>query len=401
MKAVLTFAILFISTINLFSQINLDNLKNAKISIPGSFINTDELDYGPTVSGDGRIIFYVTNREGSVPNSRNSPSHDFWVAFKVRFDDDTVFSIIHPNVSKYYEDGFNTDLNEGGGSLSQDGKCFYFTACNRPGGSGACDIYMAKLKIDQDEIYITHVEKLNNGINTQYFESLPSISPDNKKLFFVSVGKSMDIDDADIYCSEWNDIISDWEAPYKLSDVINTDLQENSPYMCPDNRTLIFSSAGHKNGNGELDYYYSVFDSVTKTWSEPQNLGKPLNTHQDDRFITINATGEMIYFSSDRTDINNSYDGLNIFQAKTKPLFDEITLISWQLDKHLPVKITIYNDSDSAVKVLGFPKKPEGRYSFYWDCLDKDGKRVPPGKYFYEIEPVGLLPEPARPLIVK
>ncbi|HRS02499.1 MAG TPA: hypothetical protein P5545_08120, partial [Bacteroidota bacterium] len=56
--------------------------KKVRIINLGPIVNWKGLDYAPTVSADGKTLFFVSNRPGSIPNREGKPSHDFWAAKK-------------------------------------------------------------------------------------------------------------------------------------------------------------------------------------------------------------------------------------------------------------------------------------------------------------------------------
>lgn len=87
-----------------------------KIRNLGTVVNTNNLEYAPTITADGRTLYFVSNRPGGVGG------HDFWVTSKERLD--TVFTT-PKNLAK----PVNTNLNEGVASIAADGQTIYFTAC--------------------------------------------------------------------------------------------------------------------------------------------------------------------------------------------------------------------------------------------------------------------------------
>ncbi len=144
------------------------------------------------------------------------------------------------------------------------------------------DIYSSKLK---DGTWTT-AEKLNKNINTKYWESHASISPDGKTLYFTSNRKE-GFGGLDIYKSAWNEANGDWGPAVNLGPKVNTQFNEDTPYLTEDGKTLYFSSQGHKNMGG-FDIFYSTLDDDNQ-WSEPANLGFPLNTPDDDlHFVPVN-----------------------------------------------------------------------------------------------------------------
>jgi hypothetical protein len=137
------------------------------------------------------------------------------------------------------------------------------------------------------------IEKLNDNINTKYWESHAVISHDNRKLYFTSNRKGS-IGGLDIYVST-RDINGDWGTAENLGPVINTPYNEDTPFLSEDDKTLYFSSRGHFNMGG-----YDIFRSTlldNGEWSEPVNIGYPLNTTDDDHFFQPVKNGYEGYFS--------------------------------------------------------------------------------------------------------
>lgn len=138
----------------------------------------------------------------------------------------------------------------------------------------------------------TRVEKLNKNINTKYWESKCCIFANGETLYFSSNRKG-GYGGLDIYKSELDEN-GDWGSPVNLGPSINTPMMEDSPIILPDNITLYFSSQGHYTMGG-YDLFYSVL-SKGKKWSEPVNLGSPLNTTDDDMHIAPIGEGEDAYY---------------------------------------------------------------------------------------------------------
>jgi hypothetical protein len=164
----------------------------------------------------------------------------------------------------------------------------YYTICR-----GNCNLYVSEL----DEYgNWGNPRPLPQPLNLPYSsEKQPSISPDGKTLYFVSNRKG-GLGYFDIWRSQKLEN-NKWSEPENLGDSINTKLNEQSPFIHFDNRTLYFSSNGRV-GMGGLDIYMSkmVNDS---TWTTPKNLGYPINTHHDEDGLIINAKGTTAYYSSD------------------------------------------------------------------------------------------------------
>ncbi len=139
----------------------------------------------------------------------------------------------------------------------------------------------------------TKVRKLGENINTKYWESHASLSPDNQKLYFVS-NRENGYGDLDIYVSE-RATDTTWGKATNLSSVINTRWNENTPFLTPDGKRLFFSSEGHS-GMGGYDIFYSELNSSGE-WAEPVNIGYPINTTDDDVFFVPYEKGHYAYCS--------------------------------------------------------------------------------------------------------
>lgn len=125
------------------------------------------------------------------------------------------------------------------------------------------------------------LEKLPPIINTKYWESHATLTPDGQYLYFTSNRKG-GYGGLDIYRVTRNSK-GIWGVPENLGPVINTDLNENTPFLSSDGRKLFFSSIGHSSIGG-----YDVFvSSMTEAgdWNTPENMGYPFNSTDDDVFF--------------------------------------------------------------------------------------------------------------------
>ncbi|MBK8884839.1 MAG: OmpA family protein [Bacteroidales bacterium] len=172
----------------------------------------------------------------------------------------------------------------------------YFTACDRPGGVGSCDIYFSSFNDGK----WTEPYNLRSPVNSSYWESQPSISADGKILFFSS-SRPGGIGAKDLWYSLMNEK-NEWMTPVNMGDKINTDGDEMSPFIHFDGKTLYFASDG-RTGLGGFDIFMTRMNSDS-SWSDPQNLGYPINTYNDEMGLVIESGGQKAYFSSIRDKIN-------------------------------------------------------------------------------------------------
>lgn len=255
----------------------------------GDVINTENQEYVPVISSDESVLIYTY----TGPNSTGGLMDD-------DFNPD-------PN-GNYYEDVFisrrvgnnwltpesigtniNTKNHDANIALSSDGqKLFIFHSTDKDGG----DIYMSLLKGDTWGV----PEPLGPNINTKSWEGSCSLSSDERHLYFASERPDGGLGGRDIYvCDKMPD--GSWGKAVNLGPMINTPYNEDSPFIHPDGITLFFSSEGH-NSIGGYDIMYSTLKEGK--WSEPVNLGYPINTTEDERFYVLTADGAHGYFSSDR-----------------------------------------------------------------------------------------------------
>lgn len=258
----------------------------------GDQINTANDEYWPTPSLDGkRLIFTRLMKDGNT-----LPQEDFYMA-----------EIDSGNVEKAKPiENVNTDDNEGAQTLSADSKILFFTACNRADGFGSCDIYFSRWVNEK----WTNPRNAGSPLNTRYWDAQPSLSSDNRYLYFSSSrtgGKGK----KDIWRAEFLGFSESgdprWKDPENLGDVINTEGDEISPFIHANNRNFYFASDAHV-GMGGLDLFTAEIDESGNI-SNLKNMGYPINTYEDDMGLTISSIGETAYFSSAR----NSDTGLDIF----------------------------------------------------------------------------------------
>ncbi|MCX6148739.1 MAG: OmpA family protein [Candidatus Kapabacteria bacterium] len=339
-------------------------LSDAKIKIInlGPVINHKGVDYAPTVSVDGKTLYYVSNRKGSVLDKDDNPSHDFWVAKKNnRYD--TVFTKpfnLDPS-NLLGVAGVNTPLNEGAASIAGDKQSLYFTGCNRPDGLGSCDIY--KTTIDGDKW--GKPVNLGKNINSKYFDSQPTITAGQDRIYFVSTRQGPNSDgeqtaeNMDIWYSDYDFDTDEWKPSQNLT-AINTKGSDVSPFIAADGVTLFFASDGHKPNFGGKDFYVTRLDPSAKTWTKPENLGQPINTPQDEQFITLPGSGDIIYFSSKREDLKTQQGDLDVFMAFVPSFFKTVPLSGTVLDEctneFIPANITIRNPITNKVYYDTIPK---------------------------------------------
>lgn len=139
-----------------------------------------------------------------------------------------------------------------------------------------------------------------------------AISADGNTLFVAS-NKEGGYGGYDIWKSELkNKSKFEWSKLENLGKTINTEYDESSPYLLPDGKTLYFTSVGHYNMGG-----FDVFKSVNTNgnWSEPENLGHPINTPDNNTFYKPSLDGKQGFYSVAFNEGYFTFGGFDIFQV--------------------------------------------------------------------------------------
>ncbi|MEE1944149.1 OmpA family protein [Pedobacter sp. KR3-3] len=255
----------------------------------GFYINSANRDYFPALTADGQTIIFTRVVDGN---------EDFYVSTKKNNEWQKAQPL---------SNNINTpNYNEGAQSISPDGKYLFFTGCNRPDGMGRCDIYVSR-KEGNDWGKAINLGKV---INSEYWESQPSISPDGSTLYFVS-NRPGGLGGYDIWKSTLTDE-GQWTEPVNLGPNINTPYDENTPFMHADGKTLYFSSDGWP-GLGNKDIFYSRMNKQGE-FAKPINLGYPINTFNEEIGLIVTADGTEGLFSSNIA--NGGFGDLDIYHFK-------------------------------------------------------------------------------------
>ena len=244
-------------------------------------VNSKYPDYSPMISADESSLFFTSRRENTTGGKLDPQDHLF-------FEDILISTKVEGKWTKPTNPGkpLNSDGHDATAGLSPDGQTLYIYKGTKGG-----DIYECRQKGKK----WSKPKKLPKPITSKYHESSASLSPDGRTLYFVS-NRPGGYGGRDIYKSTKN-IKGKWGPAINLGPTINTEFDEESAFIHPDGKTLYFSSKGHKNMGG-----YDIFKSVNENdkWSEPENIGYPINTPDDDVFFTMAASGVRGYFSSER-----------------------------------------------------------------------------------------------------
>ncbi len=154
-----------------------------------------------------------------------------------------------------------------------------------------------------------------------------------------------------------------WSKPQSLPSVINTEFDEDYPFLHPNGKTLYFSSKGH-NSMGGYDVFKTTFNQETQLWSKPENLEFPINSPDDDILFVTDSLEKTAYFSTGRYSPYGKLDVLKI-NTERKPInyaFLKGTVVKEEVSQSLKSKITVKNMSDGEI-VGTFQAQDNGDYN--------------------------------------
>ena len=207
---------------------------------------------------------------------------------------------------------FNRNSNEGGASITIDNNTLYFTICaNSISGYNNCDLFYTFKKTDGKWSEITAFNKKINGIKS--WESQPSVSADGNTIIFASDRKG-GFGGADLYFIKKN-VKGEWSEPKNLGKNINTKDNEKSPFLHTDSETMFFASNQFPSVGG-YDIFFCRKDSLGN-WQKPKNIGYPINTIADELGLFVSTDGKKAYFAS------NQLNGIGGWDLYAFDLYDE------------------------------------------------------------------------------
>jgi outer membrane protein OmpA-like peptidoglycan-associated protein/tetratricopeptide (TPR) repeat protein len=255
----------------------------------GKGVNTGADEYINALAADGSGIYFTRRSKNNTDRPREFIEDYYFAAFSA----DSVKKAVLLD----YPPGKQNDA--GALCISPDGRLLFFTSCFRADSYGSCDLYYSE---KQGNVWSV-ARNMGSVVNSAYWDSQPSVSPDGKTLYFASSrpgGKG----GSDIWKTVRNNN-GDWSKPVNIGAPVNTPGEEMAPFIHFDNQTLYFCSGGHP-GMGGADLFRSSF--INSSWTEPGNLGYPVNSSADELVIIVNAEGDQGYISCNNLEGAGGYD---------------------------------------------------------------------------------------------
>ena len=268
-------------------------LKNIEI-IPFKLANSNFSDYTPCFSPDKTFLYFTSKRKGGTGNIHAPEGGVADDIYYMQFKNNKWSKA--KKIGSKISSGDIDIVNQ----ITFDGKQLYFSRANK----GYMDIFYCL--IGKKNSWSTP-KKLSPIINTKDNERSAFMTQDGNTLYFVS-DRLGGFGGYDIYLSERKSN-GEWGMPRNLGPEVNSQYDEDFPYVLPDGATLYFSSQGH-NSMGGFDIFTSTLSESGK-WSKADNIGYPINTTLDDVSFSISVDGKKGYYASGK---QGGYGELDIYE---------------------------------------------------------------------------------------
>jgi outer membrane protein OmpA-like peptidoglycan-associated protein len=342
---------------------------NYPIKNMGNKINSPYPDYSPILSADESVLIFTTRRPNGESGKEKDESGQYY---------EDIF------ISKKQEDGkwsdavglsnkVNTLNHDASVGISADGQQLLLYKDDNGDGN----IYITTLNGNEWSV----PKKLNANINSDAYEPSACLSPDGNTLYFVSDRKG-GYGLTDIYMSKKLPD-GEWGLAQNLGPTINTEKEEDAPFIQADEKGIYFSSKGGITLGG-YDIFYSALGDDGK-WGTPVNIGFPINTTDDDLFYVLSANGKHAYYAALK---EGGYGDKDIYQS-ILPASLNIALIKGKV---------LIDDSDSAIVLssIEVSKNSNGELVGIYKPNAKTGKYLivlnPGEDYIFNIKTEGFEP---------
>lgn len=263
----------------------------------GENVNSSVSELVPVIAPDGKTIYFTRNNHPD--NTGPAKNLDVW------------YSIINENDSfepaKNIGQPINNEHFNFLFSVSPDNNSIYLgNVYNEDGSMG---VGVSKSQWDGENWSKPIALKIRNFVSLGGFATY-YMAPSGKELYLSLAGKNS-YGGMDIHVSFLLDDDT-WSEPLNLGPAINTAADEIAPFIAADEKTLYFSTSGLP-GFGANDIFFTQrLDTTWQNWSEPINLGHPVNTYGWEAYWSLPARGNYGYYVTNL----NTYGQEDIFRIK-------------------------------------------------------------------------------------
>ena len=344
---------------------SLKSKQGVEVKIKNLDINSKYSDFGAFVYNNNMYFASARNTDNEIYKWNNEPYLDIYSA-EVSNSENNIDSISNPTSINIKEKD-RDDVHEASVAITNDGNTMYFTRDNvnkknKPvyDKKGTSHLKIYKATKAQDGSWDQVVElPFNDDI---YSTGHPTLSPDNKILYFVS-DREGGFGQTDIYQVTIRG--DSYDAPVNLGPKVNTEGREMFPFVAKDS-TLYFSSDGYLN-LGLLDIFKT--NILKDEEAEVENMGAPYNSGFDDFAYFVDSDTQKGYFSSNRAD---GKGGDDIYGFTAQPCKQMITGTVRDSKLLTPIPMATVQLIDESGKIVKEVTSDEnGLYEMEADCSQK------------------------------
>lgn len=333
-----------------------------KIQNAGLTINTTNSEYKPIISEDDKTLYFQQTIFFETGGQM--------LTYEVIMVSHKAFGIwMHPQIIHF--DLLEDDAKISLVGLSNKEKQLFV----RITSDKSDDIYLCILENN----VCVELQSLNTKIG-QYNPISVSMNGIEKEIYF-SAELNGGFGGLDIYKIEKQNFLT-WGEPMNLGAEINTQYNEDAPYLNKKTKTLYFSSTGH-NTIGGYDFFKAKMD---ENETIVENLGFPINTTFDDKYFSLCGSGQKGYFSCSQ--FYNKYSN-DIYTVDYRQIFPFAIVRGEIFAGNPPMPVN--------AKIMAFDKKTKKQMKFAHNPRSVTGKYFmifPSGRdYSLVIEVEGYLPQ--------
>jgi hypothetical protein len=305
---------------------------NVTLQNLGKDINSEEPDYNPFINRNETYLVFTSRRRENIGGK------------KIEVDgyrsSDIYQSVMDQGSwqpARNAGRGVNTNLDEQVVGLRSDGleMYMYIDHIDKFG-----DIYVTTRKDESSEF--TRPKIFEGPVNGK-IETSGCVSDEGSPLFFAR--REGVNGNSDLYMSR---ILpgNQWAMPIRLPDNINTKYNEDLPFLSQDSKYLYFTSEGH-NSMGGYDLFRAKWDRENNNFSDPENLGYPINSTDDDRSICVTADNRLAYISAYRP---NGIGDLDIYRVKFNNVAPVIAIYTGKV--YMGDTVTAHQPKNYALNII-------------------------------------------------
>lgn len=276
-------------------------------------VNSEYNELNPLLSPDGKVLYFSRKNHPDNVGGVND-KEDIWYS---ELGDDGKWKLAK-NMGSQFNNAYPNFVNTIN-AVTPDGMSAIMVLGNKYIDGGKKMLAGVSISSNVGGEWSKPVG-LNITNDYNYNEKANYFLTNNRKTMIMSVERDDSRGDRDLYVSFMQDD-SIWTEPLNLGNSVNTATEESAPFLAADDKTLYFSSKGFSGFGGSDVYVSKRLDDTWTNWSEPENLGREINSPLEDLFFNIPANSEHAYYSRGVTENNTDIFRIKLPIMKTPEIW--------------------------------------------------------------------------------